>query len=120
MAGRKQELLVKLSLRKAGRATILDFEGALKLGDGVEAVREQVQQLLDSGEARVAFNLAKLTDLDSSGIGVLMRSFASLNRAGGKCTFYAVSGRVKMLLKMVRLDTVLEIAEDEGAALARL
>ena len=111
---------MKLSVRKAGRVTILDFEGALKLGDGEEALREQVQQILDSGETRVAFNLAKLTDLDSSGIAVLMRSFASLNRAGGKCTFYAVGSRVKMLLKMVRLDAILDITEDEGSALARL
>jgi anti-sigma B factor antagonist len=111
---------VKLKVRKAGRATILDFEGALKLGDGEEAVRGQIQQLLDGGATRVALNLGKLAELDSSGIGVLMRSYASLNRAGGKCAFYGVSGRVLMLLKMVRLDTVLDIVEDEGAALSRL
>jgi len=58
--------------------------------------------------------LSKLTDLDSSGIGVLMRSFASFNRTDGKCIFYVVSSRVRMLLKMVRLDTVLEIVDDEG------
>jgi anti-sigma B factor antagonist len=111
---------VKLTIRKAGRTTILDLDGALRLGEAEDKVREQVQQLIESGATRVAFNLAKLTDLDSSGIGLLVRSFASFNRAGGKCTFYAASNRVLMLLKMVRLDTVLDIAPDEGAALSRL
>ena len=111
---------MKLRVRKAGRATILDFEGPLKLGNGEQTVREQVRQLLEDGATRVAFNLIKLTELDSSGIGVLMHSYASLNRVGGRCAFYGVSGRVLMLLKMVRLDTVFDIVEDEAAALSRL
>lgn len=111
---------MKLRVRKAGRATILDLEGPLKLGDGEQTVREHIQQLLDDGTTRVAFNLIKVTELDSSGIGVLMRSYASLNRVGGRCAFYGVSGRVHMLLKMVRLDTVFDIVEDEAAALSRL
>ena len=111
---------MKLSIRKAGRVTILDLEGKLRLGDGEEALRQQIQQLIDDGLTRIAFNLADLTDLDSSGIGVLMRSFVSLNRAGGKCAFYAANSRIRMLLKMVRLDTVLDLVPDEAAALSRL
>ena len=108
------------SIRKAGRATILDLEGPLKLGDAEESFRNQIQQLIDAGSTYVAVNLAGVTELDSSGIGALVRSFTSLKRAGGKCTFYAPSRRVMMLLKMVRLDSILDLAEDEAAALTRI
>lgn len=111
---------MNISLRKAGPATILDLDGPLKLGDAEEAFRGQVQQLLDSGSTHVAVNLAGVTELDSSGIGALVRAFTTFKRAGGKCTFFSPTKRVLMLIKMVRLDTILDLAEDEAAALARI
>jgi anti-sigma B factor antagonist len=114
------EAPVNISIRKAGPATILDLEGAMKLGESEEAFRNQIQQLVEAGSTHVAVNLAGVTELDSSGIGALVRSFTSLKRAGGKCTFYAPTKRVQMLLKMVRLDTILDLAEDEATALTRI
>ena len=111
---------MNIGIRKAGQATILDLEGPLKLGEAEEAFRGQIQQLMDAGSTRVAVNLAGVTELDSSGIGALVRSFTMLKRAGGKCTFFAPSKRVMMLLKMVRLDSILDLSEDEATALARI
>jgi anti-sigma B factor antagonist len=111
---------VKVSIRRAGRVTILDLDGSLRLGESEDSIREPLHQLIDGGCNRVAFNLTNLTDLDSSGIGVLMRSFVSVNRAGGKSTFFGANHRVRMLLKMVRLDTVLDLVPDEATALSRL
>jgi anti-anti-sigma factor len=114
------EARVKVGIRRAGRVTILDLDGSLSLGESEDTIREPLQQLIDSGSNRVAFNLANLTDLDSSGIGVLMRSFVSVSRAGGKSTFFSANHRVRMVLKMVRLDTVLDLVTDEATALSRL
>ena len=111
---------MKIGIRKAGRATILDLEGPLKLGEAEESFRNQVQQLLESGTTHVAVNLAGVTELDSSGIGALVRAFTTLKRAGGKCSYFAPSKRVMMLLKMVRLDTILDLADDEATALSRI
>lgn len=109
-----------IGIRKAGRATILDLSGPLKLGEAEDAFRSQIQQLADTGATHIAINMSGVTDLDSSGIGALVRSFTLLKRAGGKCTIFAPNKRVLMLLKMVRLDTVLDVAEDEATALARI
>jgi anti-sigma B factor antagonist len=111
---------VNIRIRKAGPATILDLEGPLKLGKDEEAFRSQIQELVDGGSLHVAINLAGVSDLDSSGIGSLVRSFTLMKRAGGKCTYFAASKRVLMLLKMVRLDTVLDLVEDEATALTRI
>lgn len=111
---------MKIRVRTAGTATILDLDGPLKLGPAQEEFRDQVQKLLDAGSTHVAVNLAGVTDLDSSGIGALVRAFTTLKRAGGSCTFFSPSKRVLMLLKMVRLDGVLSLAEDEATALARI
>ena len=111
---------MSIRIRTAGPATILDLDGPLKLGPSQEAFRDQVQKLMDAGSTHLAVNLAGVTDLDSSGIGALVRAFTTLKRAGGKCTFFSPNKRVLMLLKMVRLDGVLDIVEDEATALARI
>jgi anti-sigma B factor antagonist len=111
---------VNIQIRNAGPATILDLEGPLKLGKAEEAFRNQIQQLADAGTKHVAVNLAGVSDLDSSGIGALVRAFTTLNRVGGKCTFFSANKRLLMLLKMVRLDGILDLAEDEASALTRV
>jgi anti-sigma B factor antagonist len=116
----RKEAPLNISIRKAGPATILDLDGPLRLGEAEEALRVQIQNLVDSGATHVAVNLSGVTALDSSGIGALVRSFTTLKRAGGKCTFFAPSKQLLMLLKMVRLDTILDLAEDEATALTRI
>ncbi|MGH9774373.1 MAG: STAS domain-containing protein [Candidatus Acidiferrales bacterium] len=112
--------VVDIKLRRAGNGIIIDLAGALKLGEAELAFREHVHQLVDSGELHVAVNLAGVTELDSSGIGALVRAFTLLKQAGGKCTYFAAPRRVQLILKTVRLDSVLAVAADEDAALARM
>lgn len=109
-----------IKVRKAGKATILDLDGPLKMGEAVEAFRDQVEELITSGAKTLAINLAGVPEMDSSGIGALVRAFSALKQAGGKCKMFAAPKRVKQTLKMVRLDTVLDLAEDEATALAGL
>ena len=111
---------MNIRIRNAGPATILDLEGPLRLGPAEDEFCDQVQKLVDAGSTHIAINLAGVSDLDSSGIGALVRAFTTLRRAGGKCTFFSPNKRVLMLLKMVRLDGVLKPAEDEAAALAQI
>jgi anti-anti-sigma factor len=111
---------LKITVRQAGPATILQLDGPLTLGQAGESLRVQVQELVDSGTKHLAVNLSRVTHLDSSGIGALVRTFTTLKRAGGRCIFFAPTKHVQMLLKMVRLDTILDLVEDEATALSRI
>ncbi|MGH9775262.1 MAG: STAS domain-containing protein [Candidatus Acidiferrales bacterium] len=111
---------MEIKARQVGNGTILDLEGALKLGEAEQLFRSQIQELLDAGTTHIAVNLGGVTELDSSGIGALVRTYSALKKVNGKCTFFSAPKRVQMILKMVRLDTVLDVVEDEGAALARM
>lgn len=114
----KAHLIIKV--RKTATAAILDLQGPLKMGEPEQTFREQVQQLLEGGTKNVAVNLAAVPELDSSGIGALVRAFSSIKHSGGKCRLFALPKKIQQTLKMVRLDNVLEIVEDETAALAGL
>ena len=110
---------MKTQTRNAGKVTILDLEGPLVLGEAEQSLRSSVQQLLDAGVKNLAINLAGVEKLDSSGIGALVRVFSLFKKAGGNCKCYAAPKNVKQILRMVQVDTLLDLAEDEAAALAK-
>lgn len=113
------EAQVNISIRKAGSITILDLNGQLKLGESEQAFRQEFQAVVEQGTRHIAVNLAGVSYIDSSGIGSLVRAFTQVKKAGGRCVFFSPTKPVSQLIHMVRLDSVLEIAEDEASALAR-
>ena len=112
------EGIVTITVRMTGNAAILDLKGPLKMGDAEQSFRDQVDDLLKQGTRNLAINLAGVPEMDSSGIGALVRAFSAAKQAGGKCKFFSAPKRVKQTIKMVRLENVLELVEDEAAALA--
>ncbi len=108
---------VTINERKVGNATILDLKGPLKLGGPVDTLRSRLQALIGAGSKNLVVNLSEVPDVDSSGIGALMLVYTTTKQAGGKCKFFAAPQRVAQVLKMVRLDRVLELVEDEASAL---
>ena len=113
-------MALRATYRDASGVTVVDISGRITLGEGSALLRKTIRELLDEQRTLILLNLADVDYIDSSGIGALVRTFSTLKRGGGKCVFYAPTQRVRMLLKMVRLDGVLEIVEDEAAALTRV
>lgn len=110
---------MSISIRKAGSITILDVNGPLKLGESEQEFRQQFQDLVEQGARHIAVNLAGVSYMDSSGIGSLVRALTQAKKAGGRCTFFSLTKPVSQLVHMVRLDSVLDIADDEATALSR-
>jgi anti-sigma B factor antagonist len=96
-----------------------ELTGALKLGESEQMFRQQALTLVEEGVRHMAINLAGVPEMDSSGIGSIVRVYTQLKKCGGRCTFFAPTKRVSQLIQMVRLDSVLDIVEDEAAALIR-
>jgi anti-anti-sigma factor len=111
---------LKISTRQIGTIAVLDLEGPVRLGSAEGLFREHTRLLQSEGTLKFAINLARVTDIDSSGIGLFVRTFSHIKRAGGACVFFAASERVLSVFRMVRLEHVLEISDDEAGALARL
>lgn len=107
-----------LRIREAGGVSVVDVSGRITLGEGAGTLRDTLRQMATSGHKKVLLNLADLTYLDSSGIGVLVSSFATINGAGGQLKLVNLTKRVKDLLLITKLYTVFEIFENEEAAIA--
>lgn len=109
---------MQINIRRAGSTTILDLDGPLLLGTPQQELRHTVEEVVANGARRLAINLAGVSYMDSSGVGELVRTFTALRRGGGRSILFAPNKQVMMVLKMVRLDSVLDIVVDEAAALA--
>lgn len=69
---------------------------------------------------RLIFDFKKVTGMDSSGLGVLMKVYSDIHPCGGKIGVINVNKRVKNLIVMARLITIFKNFENEDEAIAAL
>lgn len=108
-----------IKTRTVEHTTILDLSGPLMVGETELEFRQKIKQLLDHGARRLAINLEGVPEMDSWGLGALVRHCTQVRKAGGRCIFFAPIPRVLQLLKTANLDSVLDIVETEAEALSR-
>jgi anti-sigma B factor antagonist len=83
------------------------------------AFRQEVVQLVQSGERRLVVDLTGVDFLDSSGLGALVSILKALG-AQGALAVCGARGPVLSLFKLTRMDKVFPIDADRASALARL
>ncbi|HYK90368.1 MAG TPA: STAS domain-containing protein [Acidobacteriota bacterium] len=96
---------------------IISVERELK-GQGETALRERLDRLVCQGHLQILIDLRAVPYLNSMEIGRLIRSHISVRRAGGRVRLCNLSEKVMTLMRLTRLDTVLDIYSTEEAALA--
>lgn len=109
-------MAITTSTRQVGDVTIADIKGRIALGEESATVRELVMNLLGEGHVKILLNLAGVEYIDSSGLGMLVSSVASVRKAGGEVKLVNLSEKVDDLMEVTRLYTVFDIADDEAAA----
>lgn len=107
-----------IRVRKENETTILDLTGPLMVGESEMEFRQKIKQLLDDDVRRFAINLAGVPEMDSWGLGALVRHCTQIRKAGGRCIFFAPMPHVIQVLKTTNLDSVLDIVETEAEALS--
>jgi anti-anti-sigma factor len=109
---------LQISIREAGDVTILDLRGKAIIGVDSDLLIGHLNKLLASGVLKLLLNLADVTQLDSSGISAIVGTSASLRRQGGSLKLVCPRGRVRAVLRVVRLLETIPTFEDETQALA--
>ena len=109
---------LNLNIREDSGVTVIEISGRLTLGEVATRVTDEVRRLLAEGKKRLLIDLAGLTNMDSSGLGLLVSAYATVNREGGQLRLSNLTSRIKDLLLVTKLYAVLDVYEDEPAALA--
>jgi anti-anti-sigma factor len=93
---------------------ILTLEGPFTLGNMFQLQGE----LRSLKPACLIMDMVAVPYMDSAGLGVIMNYFVSAQGAGRKLILSGVNERVKALIEMTRVDTILKIADSIEAAQA--
>ena len=107
---------MQIEERLVGTVTILDLKGTLTLGSGDTLLKDKVRRLLTQGRRDMVLNLASVLYLNSAGIGEIASAYATASRDGGHLKLVNVASRVRDLLVVTKLITLLETFETEAEA----
>ena len=108
----------KVGVRETQGVTVVEVSGRLTLGEGVAKVRSELQPIIAGGKRQIVLDISEVVYLDSSGIGLLVSTYATMNRLGGHLKVCGLSNRVKDLLLLTKLFTVFEVYDNADAAVA--
>ena len=82
----------------------------------VPQLRTAVDELVDSGSARIVVDLGGLEFVDSSGLGALIGGLKAARLAGGDLRIAATPEPVRRVLRLTNLDRVLRDHETPETA----
>lgn len=104
--------------RRIDGIVVLDLQGDLVLPTGSASLSAKVQELVDAGERNLLINAQNIRHVDSVGIEELVRCHTKLNDCEGQLTLTNVTRRLNRLLTITNLSGILDIYDDEEAALS--
>jgi anti-sigma B factor antagonist len=109
---------MEISKRSVGDVTIFDLEGKLTIGKGDVALRDALVAEVEGGGKTIIINLDKVTTIDSSGLGELIRSKVTATSHQAEVKLLHVNIKARKLLTMAQLVGVFEMFDDEDMAVA--
>ena len=110
---------VQISIRESANVTVLDLRGRSTIDGGEsELLSSLLKGLVANGVRKLLLNLVNLTQVDSSGVGIIVETYVSLKRQRGELKLLRPCGRVLEVLTVFRLLDTIPSFEDEAQALA--
>jgi anti-sigma B factor antagonist len=99
---------LSLAMTTEGNEYVIALTGALDIATAPD-LWEAIDAAIADGHATLLLDLAGLTFVDSTGLGVFVRAGKELRAAGGGLVLRSPGERVANLLSITRLEEVFEI-----------
>lgn len=108
---------MNVNVRQRDDVKILDLKGRITIGSGEVALRNAVQEVLNSGATKVLINMKDVSTIDSSGIGELVSAYTTATNRGAKLRLANLPAKVTDILTITQLITVFDVYDSEDAAI---
>ncbi len=109
---------MKVKTRDAGDVTVFDVSGQVMGGPDADTFHDLVKNHLGDGKSKILVNLAKVSWINSTGLGILIAGYTSVQDAGGEFKLANISDRIESILMVTKLAGIFESYESEEEALA--
>jgi anti-sigma B factor antagonist len=111
---------ITYNVRRAKGVAVVDLNGRIALGDTISGsgmtLHELIRDLVKQAHKHILLNLRDVSYVDSSGIGELFGCLTTVQSQGGVLKLTHPNERVRNLLSLTKLNTVVEVIEDEATA----
>ncbi len=108
---------LSLDTREVGRVTVVCCNGRIVAGEESEALRSHVSWLLHDRRS-IVLHLGDVVFIDSSGLGMIVRTLTSVRQAHGELKLCNVPEHVRKVLELSHLAKLFDSHESEETAVA--
>lgn len=109
---------LQVSIRESGDITILDVRGKITIEGGSGLLDRHLKQLAGRGVHKFLLNLTDATQVDSSGLNIILETYVSLKKREGDLKLLRPRNHVLEVLRVLHLLDVIPCFDNEGEALA--
>ena len=97
---------------------VLEIAGRITIGRDCQHLEWAAENLVREKQKKIIFDLAAVTYIDSTGIGIIMMSAGHLKEAGGALRVAGATGHVEQVLKMTNVHQIVGLHPTTAAAAA--
>jgi anti-sigma B factor antagonist len=101
-----------------GRVTVVSVEGDLILGTPEISFKRTIDELLEKGHVNLLVDLQRVSYVDSTGLGALVRALTESSKEGGQTKLLHAGPRLRKLLEITKLSSIFEIYDDREQAVS--
>ena len=102
----KDALIIKIPVTALDAANVMEF-------------KTDIAPYLQNTK-HVILNMSKIRFIDSSGIGALLSCMRSMHSSGGTLSIFGVNKQLMPVLRLVRLDRIIDIYDTRSTAIKNI
>lgn len=111
---------MRIASRKKDNIMVLDIQGRV-VGDASMDLRRSINgwlaEIPEGEKPNVVLNLDKVSMMDSSGLGVLVSSYTSVQKRDGRLVLSGLGRGLQNLIAITKLAKVFDMYENEEEAI---
>jgi anti-sigma B factor antagonist len=107
---------LRINEQQVGDSTVLTLCREMRGDDGDLAFGRRVDELIKQGRVQIVVNLAEVTNIDSSGVGMMVAKLKMVQQKGGAMKLANLTARSYRQLAMLKIGGKFDIFEDEASA----
>ena len=108
-------MALKIEVGRTGGVAVVVCRGRIVFGPETTELSKTIRALLQENP-RVVLDLGAVQSIDSGGLGTLIGLVASARRSGGDLKLCHLSPKVDEVLRLTKLNEMVEVFPDEQAA----